>query len=202
MPAPALSHGHPDDAPSERLACLSVPLGELDADAPRNYTSVHLDLRDSSMAIHRDAATQAVLDKLLDEHGFAAETRLYREAVRDSLTPSDTPGAYRLPANANPSEAVVDVYGHGYLVQADQVGPGLAFAESALPDWQETMEMRALKAGRDKLGASPLDRVEVAVRLQDVLRQGGLIYPVESVTVERVWYCTLPAGSVEVREVT
>jgi hypothetical protein len=154
------------------------------------------------MTVHRDGATQAVLDKLLEEHGLVGDTRLYREAVRESLTPTDTPGVYRLPANDNPSEAVVDVYGQGYLVQAEQVGPGLAFAVSAVLDWQETMEMRALKAGRGKLGAPPVDRVEVEVQLQDILRQGGLIYPVESVTVERVWYCTLPAGSVDVREVT
>ena len=152
------------------------------------------------MTAHHDGATQAALDKLLEEYGLAADTRLYRETVRDSLTPTDTPGVYRLPANANPSEAVVDVYGQGYLVQAEQVGPGLAFAESASPGWQETMEMRAVKAGRNK--PLPAGRVEVEVRLEDILRQGGLIYPVESVTVERVWYCTLPSATVDVREVS
>jgi hypothetical protein len=96
-----------------------------------------------------------------------------------------------------PSESVVDVYGSGYLMQAESVGPGLAFAESARPNWQETMEMRAMKAGRAK---PPADKVEVEIRLEDVLRQGGLIYPVESVSVERVWYCTLPAESIDVRE--
>ena len=154
------------------------------------------------MTYPRDGTTQAALDKLLEEHGFASDTRLYREAVRDVLKPTDTPGAFRLPANATPSEAVVDVYGQGHLVQAEQVGPGLAFAESALLDWQETMEMRALRVGRGVLDPPLGDRVEVEVRLQDILRQGGLIYPVESVTVERVWYCTLPADSVEVREVS
>jgi hypothetical protein len=58
------------------------------------------------------------------------------------------------------------------FVQADQVGPGLAFAESASPNWLETME----------------------------LEQGGRTYPAESVTVERAWYFTLPAGSIDVRE--
>ena len=173
----------------------------LDADAARGYPSADIDSRDSPMPAHRDGATQAALDKLLEEHGLAGDTRLYREAVRESLTPTNTPGVYLLLANANPSEAVVDVYGQGYLVQAEQVGPGLAFAESALLEWQETMEMRALKAGRSRLGAPPVHRVEVEVRLQDILRQGGLIYPVESVTVTRAWYCRLPAGSVEVREV-
>ena len=153
------------------------------------------------MTVPRDGATQVALDKLLVERGFSGNTRLYREAVRESLIPTDTPGAYRLSANASPGEAVVDVYGQGHLVQAEQIGPGLAFAESASRDWQETMEMRTLRQVRDKPGASPVDRVEVEVRLEDILRQGGLIYPVESVVVERVWYCTLPAGSVDVREV-
>lgn len=174
----------------------------LDAVASRGYNSADFDGRGFSMTDHRDGPTQAALDKLLEEHGFAGDTRLYREAVRDVLAPTDTPGAFRLPANATPSESVVDIYGQGHLVQAEQVGPGLAFAETALPNWQETMEMRALKAGRGMIDAPPGDRVEVEVRLQDILRQGGLIYPVESVTVERVWYCTLPTGSVDVREVT
>jgi len=152
------------------------------------------------MTSPRDDATQIVLDKLLEEHGLAADTRLYREATPDSLAPTETPGVFRLRANATPSEAVIDVYGQGYLVQAEQVGPGLAFAESPAPNWQETMEMRALKEGRGKR-APGSDAVEVEVRLQDILRQGGLLYPVESVTVERVWYCTLPADAVDVRAV-
>ena len=150
------------------------------------------------MSTQRDETPKATLDRLLEEHGLVADQRLYREAVLASLTPTDTPGIFRLAANARPSEAVVDVYGQGYLVQAEEVGPGLAFAESATPAWQETVEMRALKSGR---ALPPADQVEVEVRLQDILEQGGLVYPVESVTVERVWYCTLPEGSVPVRPV-
>ena len=152
------------------------------------------------MTVARDKAAQAVLDKLLQENGLTADTRLYRDAMRTALLRADVPGAYRLAANATPSEAVIDVYGQGHLVQAEQVGPGLAFAESGGPNWQETMEMRALHSGRGSLGVPSADFIEVEVRLQDILRQGGLIYPVESVTVEKVWYCTLPAGSVEVQE--
>jgi len=152
------------------------------------------------MTAQPEGSTQSVLAKLLEEHGLAGDRKLYREAMREALRPTDQPGVYRLPANAHPSESVVDVYGQGHLVQAEQVGPGLAFAESASPDWQETMELRTLKAGRETPGAPPVDRVEVEVRIPDILRQGGLLYPVESVTVERAWYCTLPAGSVEVRE--
>ena len=146
------------------------------------------------MSVSREPKTQARLDQLLNEYGLSGETRLYREALRSALTPAGASGAYRLAANAGATESVIDVYGQGYLVQAEQLGPGLAFAESARPDWQETMELRALKARGQP------ERVEVEVRLADLLEQGGLLYPVESVTVERAWYCTLPSGSVIVRE--
>ena len=148
----------------------------------------------------RDDATQAVLSKLLEEHGLDGDSRLYREAMRESLLATPTSGVYRLASNTNPGESVVDVYGGGYVVQAEQVGPGLAFAESTSPNWQETMELRALRSGNAQLRASAEDRVEVEVRIEDLLRQGGLMYPVESVTVERAWYFTLPEGSVEVRQ--
>ena len=151
------------------------------------------------MTTDRDEVTQAALDKLLAEYGLAADTRLYREATPEALVPTDTPGVFRLRANASPSESVVDIYGQGYIVQADQVGPGLAFAETSRPNWQETMEMRTLRAAN---GALALPPIEVEVQLRDILRQGGLVYPVESVTVERAWYCTLPKETVDVRPVT
>ena len=153
------------------------------------------------MAAQHDDATKKALDKLLLEHRLFAETPLYREAMRDTLDPTETPGVFRLQANTSPSESVVDVYGNGYVVQAEQVGPGLAFAESDQPNWQETMEMRAMKMTKTSRAASSANHVEVEIRLGDILKQGGLVYPVESVTVERAWYCTLPAGSIEVREV-
>ena len=147
-----------------------------------------------------DESKQQALKKLLEEHRLFAETPLYREAMRDALIPTSTPGVFRLKANPSPGESVVDVYGQGYVVQAEQVGPGLAFAESDQPNWQETMEMRVLKATRTSK-AKMADHVEVEIRLADILKQGGLVYPVESVTVERAWYCTLPEGSIEVRQV-
>jgi len=146
-----------------------------------------------------DGSTPAALEKFLIENGLTADTLLFREVLRDALTATHTDRVYRLDANTAPTDSVVDVYGHGHLVQAEEVGPGLSFAESARPNWQETMEMRALKTSRET--AAPIERVTVEVRLADILQQGGRIYPVESVTVERAWYCTLPAGSVDVREV-
>jgi hypothetical protein len=148
------------------------------------------------MTDDKAAANRPAVEKLLKDHGLTRHSVLYREAMRQTLIPTDKPGVFRLPANSTPNESVVDVYGQGYLVQAENVGPGLAFAQSARPNWQETVEMRVLRDNRDRTA----DVIEVEVRLDDVLRQGGLVYPVQSVTVERAWYCTLPEQSVEVRE--
>lgn len=136
--------------------------------------------------------TQAVLSTLLRDNNLTAESRLYREADPSMLEATDVPGVFRLKANPAPVESVIDVYGPGYVVQAEQIGPGLAFTDSQAPNWQETMELRALRSGKT-------DRTEVEVRLGDLLAQGGRMYPVESVTVERAWYFTMPAGSVLVR---
>ena len=153
------------------------------------------------MPTQRDQATQAVLLRLLEEHRLSGDTLLYRAAERGSLDATATPGVYRLAAGAHPRETLVDVYGPGYPVQAEEVGPGLAFAESASPEWQETKELRALQAGPNRTAAEA-DHVLVEVRLADLLEQGGAMYPVQSVAVERVWYFTLPSGFIEVREVT
>jgi len=142
----------------------------------------------------RDETAQATLSRLLQENGLTPESRLYREVERTALTPGSTRGTYRLAANPSPSESVVDVYGPGYVVQAEQLGPGLAFAAEPSINWQETVELRAIRGMQNQAN------IEVEVMVRDLLAQGGLMYPVESVTVERAWYFTLPAGSIEVHE--
>ncbi len=145
-----------------------------------------------------DQHTQSVIDQLLQENGLSATTRLFRESLLSTLQPTEEDGVFRLAANAAPVDTVVDAYGEGHIVEAERVGAGLAFAESASPNWQETMEMHTLRL---EPGA-PLDpHVEVEMTLGDVLAQGGRVYPIKSVVVERAWYCTLPAGSVLVRMV-
>jgi hypothetical protein len=144
--------------------------------------------------MQRDEPTQAILSKLLTENGLTAESRLYREVERNALTPGSRPGTYRLPANPSPSESVVDIYGPGYVVQAEQLGPGLAFAATPSINWQETVELRTIR------GMQGEANIEVEIRLGDLLAQGGRMYPVESVTVERAWYFTLPGGAIEVTE--
>jgi hypothetical protein len=146
------------------------------------------------MTTQRDDAAHAVLSRLLQENGLTPESMLYREVERSALTPGTTKGTYRLAANHKPSESVVDVYGPGYVVQAEQLGPGLAFADAPSINWQETVELRAIR------GMQNQETLEVEIRLADLLAQGGRMYPVESVTVERAWYFTLPGGSIEVCE--
>jgi hypothetical protein len=135
------------------------------------------------MTTHLDSATKKTLESLLATSGLSRETRLYRSTQSEFLQTGKDPGALTLSANAASAEAVVDVYGGGHIVVAEQVGPGLAFAEQRANQWRAP------------------GRSQVEVRLGDVLDQGGLVYPVESVVTEKVWYLTLPRGAVRVREV-
>ena len=128
---------------------------------------------------------EAKIRELMESHGFTGETRFYRYTLPEFLKALEEPGTYRISANTDPSEAVVDVYAGGHICLAAQVGPGLAFAESTddANDWM----------GPERTG--------VAIRLQDALDQGGRLYPVESVITGRVWYLTLPKSGVRVREI-
>lgn len=126
---------------------------------------------------------KAALEDLLKEHGFTLETRLFRQTLTEFLTPTAEEGVFSVSANPTPSEAVTNIYSGGHTWLAEQIGPGLAFVETSDNEW-----------GGD-------DRMSIEVRLQDVIDQGGLIYPVQSVVTERTWYLSLPAGSVAVRAV-
>ena len=126
---------------------------------------------------------KATIGEVMETNGFTGESRFYRYTLPEFLEPLQESGTFRISANPDPSEAVIDVYRGGHIGLAAQIGSGLAFAESAENDWEE--------AGRTR----------VAIRLQDVLDQGGRIYPVESIITTRVWYFTLPEGGALVRGV-
>lgn len=113
---------------------------------------------------------------------LTAETRLYRCSLPEFVKPTSEPDFVEISANEDPSEAVTDVYGQGHVTLAVHVGAGLAFAESKDNDWRSDT------------------RCCLELRLGDVLEQGGLIYPVESITTEPVWYVTLPHGTIRVRD--
>ena len=124
-----------------------------------------------------------ILSETLEDHGLDVESILYRDTLEEFLTFDESAGELWLSANPDPSEAVVDVYGGGHGTVASQVGPGLSFAARPDNQWQHE------------------DRVTVSVRLGDVIDQGGLVYPVESVITEPVWYLTAPSGRMRVERV-
>jgi hypothetical protein len=119
----------------------------------------------------------------MTSNGLTGKTCLFRQTLAEFLEPLAVSGTYKISANPDPSEAIIDVYAGGHVGLAVHVGAGLAFVEWTDQDWTAD------------------DRVGVEVRLQDVLDQGGLIYPVESVITNKVWYLTLPEGGVRVRKV-
>ena len=123
---------------------------------------------------------RAILRELMASNDLSEESRLYRATLAEFLTPTARDGIYRITANDDASEALVDIYEGGHICVAGQKGPGLAFAEAPDNEWCTS------------------DRSCVEVCLRDVLEQGGLIYPVESVITSKVWFFTLPKGEVEV----
>lgn len=127
--------------------------------------------------------TSEKLRQLLDDNGLAPDSILYRETLTEFLEETSEADGLLLTANDDPSEAVVDAYGGGHVGLAAQIGPGLAFTEARANQWRSD------------------DRVTVAVRLGDVLDQGGLVYPVESVITDKVWYLTLPESKIVVKRV-
>ena len=121
------------------------------------------------------------LREWMRSNGLTAETRLYRYSLPGFLRPTKEPGIAEITANKDPSEAVIDVFGQGHTTLAVHVGAGLAFAETVDNGWRSDA------------------RRCVELRLGDALDQGGLVYPVESITTERVWYVTIPQGKIRVR---
>ena len=129
-----------------------------------------------------DPETQAKLKALMGEHGLTGETLLYRETLPEFLSATAESGGHQISANDDAPEALLNVYGDGHVWNAHQIGPGLAFTESKDNEW------------------SSENRKSICAKLQDVLDQGGLVYPVESVITDRAWYVTLPSGSLDVHE--
>jgi hypothetical protein len=125
---------------------------------------------------------QKKIKAILQSNGLTVNTKLYRYTLPQFIEEKEA-GEFFLSANDDPSEAVIDVYEGGHTSLALHVGPGLAFSRTKENEWESR------------------DRTAVVLRLQDVLEQGGRIYPVESIITEQVWYFTLPDGHVRVNSV-
>ncbi len=87
------------------------------------------------MTPKHESDTKVALEGLMQENGFTAGSRFYRATLPEFLSPTDQPGVFQISAMDDPSEAVVDVYGQGHVTLAQQIGPGLAFSESADHEW-------------------------------------------------------------------
>ena len=74
---------------------------------------------------------KAKINEMMESNGLTGESRFYRYTLSEYLEPLQESGTFRISANPDPSEAVVDIYEGGHICLAAQVGPGLAFAESA-----------------------------------------------------------------------
>jgi hypothetical protein len=138
---------------------------------------------DTTMTEGDSAKNQKRLEALFHENGWDASTVLFRATLAEHLSPLGEDGVFEITGNPDPSEAVTDIYGAGHGTLALHVGVGLAFAEQADNSWVEP------------------DRRLVAISPDELRALGGLIYPVESVVTEKVWYLTFPGGTARVRAV-
>lgn len=119
------------------------------------------------------------LEELMRQHNFTEKTIMYRYTSPEFLTNTEN-NRYRLSANPNATEIVVDLYESGHSIPGSEIGPGLAFfmnkeTEYDLPDKQC-----------------------VKLELGNILEQGGLLYPDFSTFSEGCFFITMPNGYVDV----
>ena len=120
------------------------------------------------------------LQRILDESKLSSDSVLYRFTSERYLKKRG--GQEFINANEQPQEMVVDHYsGPGHVLMAKDIGPGLSFLTEPLDEYE-----------RD-------DRICVTVKLNDVLKQGGLMYQVTSLPAYiTAYFFTIPGGSVVV----
>ena len=119
----------------------------------------------------------AELNHLMKENNLTKETKLYRYTDPDFLSHLEG-NRYSMSANDEATEMVEDIYGTGHLKMAKYFGKGLTF-------------MMQPESEYDLPGKKC-----VCLVLEDVLSQGGLIYPDRSSYVSGSFFLTLPEGSV------
>jgi hypothetical protein len=91
--------------------------------------------------------------------GLTEESLFFRHTRPEFLEPLEEPGTYRISANADPSEAVIDVYAGAHTTLALHLGPGLAFAESPESEWRERAHLcRTAAPGRARPGRTGVPR--------------------------------------------
>jgi hypothetical protein len=125
-----------------------------------------------------------VLSKFMQENNLDSDSRLVRYTSKKHL--NELNGNLYLNAKKEPIDMVVD-RSHGFweVFKASEIGQGTSFLSNREAEYDRS------------------DRVCVEVHLKDVLDQGGLIYNVTSLPAYiKAYFCTLPEGSVKVKEVS
>ena len=123
------------------------------------------------------------LEHLMKENKLTEDSILFRYTYPEFLEHVEG-NRYKLSANENATEMVEDLYGSGHLKMAKYIGKGLTF----LSQKESEFDLPEKKC--------------VQVRLKEILKQGGLIYPDRSSFVSGSFFITLPNGSVEVEMVS
>jgi hypothetical protein len=134
--------------------------------------------------MNSNISDQQMLESMMKEYGISKDTILYRYQPPKYIEIKSDGKSYIL-AKESPKEIVIDPYrGGGRSFQADSLGAGLAFTSSRVEEFGEE------------------DKICLTVRLEDVLSQGGLIYPVISTPAYvRSFFLTIPDKKVEVTKV-
>lgn len=122
------------------------------------------------------------LQQLMKDNGLTEESIFYRYTFPEFLKSIDG-NRFKLSANDQATEIVVDVYQSGLREMAHNFGKGLTF----LSERDESFELP--------------DKICVKMQLKEILQQGGLLYPDESSFVEGAFFMTMPEGEVEVEKV-
>jgi hypothetical protein len=119
------------------------------------------------------------LEELMKQNSFTENTIMYRYTLPEFLTQTEN-DLYRLNANPNATEIVEDLYKSGHSIPGSEIGQGLAFFVNKEPEY-DLPEKKCVK-----------------VRLGDIIKQGGLLYPDFSTFSEGCFYMTMPGGFVDV----
>ena len=65
---------------------------------------------------------KATISEVMETNGFTGESRFYRYTLPEFLEALEEPGTFRISANPDPSEAVVDIYRGGHIVSQSMSG--------------------------------------------------------------------------------
>lgn len=123
---------------------------------------------------------EITLREFIRNESLEDNTRFYRWTSKFHLEKSDN-GKYSLDVRKEATEMVEDIYNQGHIIMAKNVGPGLAFTLSKNNDYASG------------------DMVCVSLKLEDFIKQGGVLYKDVSSYEEGSYFLMLPKGKFNVQ---